>query len=111
MPKSVRNSWVLTLNVSLEYEKTEVNSEAVYATAEERDRLALAERRFIDDRVRKIIDLKRSVCEGGSGGGGDSFVIFNQKGIDPPALDMLAKEGILALRRSDLSPRSLLYSH
>lgn len=28
------------------------------------------------------------------------FVIFNQKGIDPMSLDMLAKEGILALRRA-----------
>lgn len=28
------------------------------------------------------------------------FVIINQKGIDPQSLDMLAKEGILALRRA-----------
>jgi T-complex protein 1 subunit zeta len=81
----------------LEYEKTEVNSEAVYKTAEERDRMVVSERKFIDDRVRKIIDLKRTVCGGADGG---SFVIVNQKGIDPPALDMLAKEGVLALRRA-----------
>lgn len=29
-----------------------------------------------------------------------SFVIINQKGIDPLSLDLLAKEGILALRRA-----------
>lgn len=29
---------------------------------------------------------------------GGSFVVINQKGIDPGSLDMLAKEGILALR-------------
>lgn len=29
-----------------------------------------------------------------------SFVLINQKGIDPMALDMLAKEGILGLRRA-----------
>jgi len=29
-----------------------------------------------------------------------SFVVINQKGIDPGALDMLAKQGILALRRA-----------
>lgn len=29
-----------------------------------------------------------------------SFVLINQKGIDPMSLDMLAKEGILALRRA-----------
>ena len=31
---------------------------------------------------------------------GETFVIINQKGIDPLALDMLAREGILALRRA-----------
>ena len=31
-------------------------------------------------------------------GGGGSFVVINQKGIDPGSLDLLAKEGILALR-------------
>ena len=29
-----------------------------------------------------------------------SFVLINQKGIDPMSLDLLAKEGILALRRA-----------
>ncbi|KAG5399308.1 hypothetical protein IGI04_021122 [Brassica rapa subsp. trilocularis] len=29
-----------------------------------------------------------------------SFVIINQKGIDPPSLDLLAREGIIALRRA-----------
>lgn len=28
------------------------------------------------------------------------FVVINQKGIDPISLDMLAKEGIMALRRA-----------
>ena len=31
---------------------------------------------------------------------GENFAIINQKGIDPLALDMLAKEGIMALRRA-----------
>lgn len=31
---------------------------------------------------------------------GQGFVVINQKGIDPMSLDMLAKEGILALRRA-----------
>ena len=34
---------------------------------------------------------------------GDSkkgFVVINQKGIDPMSLDMMAKEGIVALRRA-----------
>lgn len=29
-----------------------------------------------------------------------TFVVINQKGIDPLSLDMLAKEGIMALRRA-----------
>ncbi len=29
-----------------------------------------------------------------------SFVVVNQKGIDPMSLDLLAKEGILGLRRA-----------
>jgi hypothetical protein len=33
------------------------------------------------------------------GDSGKGFVLINQKGIDPLCLDMLAKEGILALRR------------
>lgn len=34
------------------------------------------------------------------GDGDKSFVLINQKGIDPISLDMLAKEGIIALRRA-----------
>ena len=44
-----------------------------------------------------MIELKRAVCTPANG---RSFVLINQKGIDPVALDMLAKEGILALRRA-----------
>ena len=48
-------------------------------------------------RVKKVIEFKRKVC------GDDknkSFVILNQKGIDPLSLDVLAREGIMALRRA-----------
>jgi len=96
MPKRVEDAHILTLNVSLEYEKTEVNSGFFYKTAIEREKLVAAERSFIDIRVQKIIDFKRSVCEGTT----KQFVVINQKGIDPLSLDLLAKEGILALRRA-----------
>lgn len=70
MPKRLKNCYILTCNVSLEYEKTyvsfvgvllavcaqphcsEVNSSFLYSTAEERDRMVEAERRFVDERVR-----------------------------------------------------------
>lgn len=62
MPKRLENCFILTCNVSLEYEKTEVNSDFFYKSAEEREKLVTAERKFIEDRVQKIIDLKRKVC-------------------------------------------------
>lgn len=73
-----------------------MNSGFYFSNAEERERLVASERVFTDERVRKIIELKKKVCDGTNKG----FVVINQKGIDPPSLDMLAKEGILALRRA-----------
>jgi T-complex protein 1 subunit zeta len=95
MPKRVNNAFLLTCNVSFEYEKTEENGTGMWTTPEEREKMVEMERKFTDDKVRKVIDLKRTVCKNG-----ESFVIINQKGIDPLSLDMLAKEGILALRRA-----------
>lgn len=95
MPKKVQNAHVLILNVSLEYEKTEVNSGFFYSNAKQREQLIQSERKFIDDKLKKIVDLKNDVCSNG-----DGFVIINQKGIDPMSLDILAKNGILALRRA-----------
>lgn len=96
MPKKVTNAYILTCNVSMEYEKSEVNSGFFYKTAEEREKLVLAEREFIDHRVQKVIELKKKLCDGTD----KHFVVINQKGIDPFSLDMLAKEGIMALRRA-----------
>ena len=95
MPDKLNNCWILTCNVSLEYEKTEVHSGFYFANAEQRDRLIMSERILTDQRCMKIIELKRQVCTKGEG-----FVVINQKGIDPVCLDMFAKEGILALRRA-----------
>ncbi|CCE62387.1 hypothetical protein TPHA_0C02340 [Tetrapisispora phaffii CBS 4417] len=97
MPQRVENAYVLILNVSLEYEKTEVNSSFFYSTPEQRDSLAASERKFVDEKLKKIIDLKNEVCGLDSDKG---FVIINQKGIDPMSLDVLAKHNILALRRA-----------
>uniref|UniRef100_A0A8C6KZ40 Chaperonin containing TCP1, subunit 6A (zeta 1) n=1 Tax=Nothobranchius furzeri TaxID=105023 RepID=A0A8C6KZ40_NOTFU len=96
MKKRVEDAYILTCNVSLEYEKTEVNSGFFYKSADEREKLVAAERKFIEDRVQKIIALKKKVCPGDEKG----FVVINQKGIDPFSLDALAKEGIVALRRA-----------
>lgn len=96
MPKRLENAYILTCNVSMEYEKSEVNSGFFYKTAEEREKFVLAEREFIEERVKKVIELKRKVCEGTD----KTFVVINQKGIDPMSLDMLSKEGIMGLRRA-----------
>jgi len=95
MPRSLENVHILTCNVSMEYEKAEVSAGFFYSNAEDRDKLVESERRFTDEKVRQIIDFKRRVCKEG-----ESFAIINQKGIDPVSLDMLAKEGIIALRRA-----------
>ncbi|EFO86591.1 CRE-CCT-6 protein [Caenorhabditis remanei] len=100
MPKHVRDAYILTCNVSLEYEKTEVNSGLFYKTAKEREALLAAEREFITRRVHKIIELKKKVVDNSPDGKNKGFVVINQKGIDPPSLDLLAAEGILALRRA-----------
>lgn len=89
MPKSLQNCYILTCNVSMEYEKSEVNSGFFYKTAEEREKMLQAEREFIEQRVKKVIELKKRLCDGTS----KSFVVINQKGIDPMSLDALAKAG------------------
>jgi len=96
MPKRLENCFILSANISLEYEKSEVNSGFFYSSAEQREKLVAAEREYTDERVRRIIELKKKVCDTPD----KTFVIINQKGIDPLSLDALAKEGIMALRRA-----------
>jgi len=94
MPTSLQQCYTLVCNVSLEYEQTETASGFAYSTAAERQALVESERQWLDERCREIIQLKRQVCTGN-----ETFCIFNQKGVDPLALDMFAKEGIFCLRR------------
>merc|ERR1719230_2086581 len=97
MPKRLENCYILTLNVSLEYEKSEVNAGFFYSSADQRDKLVESERKFTDEKVKKIIELKKKACTEENG---KTFVLINQKGIDPPSLEMLAHENIIALRRA-----------
>ncbi|KAJ6936260.1 hypothetical protein NC652_011095 [Populus alba x Populus x berolinensis] len=96
MKRRAENCFILTCNVSLEYEKSEINAGFFYSNAEQREAMVAAERRQVDERVRKIIELKDKVCSGTD----NNFVVINQKGIDPPSLDLLARAGIIALRRA-----------
>jgi T-complex protein 1 subunit zeta len=74
MPKRLENCFILTCNVSLEYEKrlvllpiiflifdSEENATVMYTSAEQREALIESERQFVDERVKKIIELKRLV--------------------------------------------------
>ncbi|XP_055113975.1 T-complex protein 1 subunit zeta-2 isoform X3 [Symphalangus syndactylus] len=87
---------IMEMKHKLGTDTKEVNSGFFYKTAEEKEKLVKAERKFIEDRVQKIIDLKDKVCAQSNKG----FVVINQKGIDPFSLDTLAKHGIVALRRA-----------
>ena len=45
--------------------------------------------------LKRVSCILLQVCQNG-----ETFVVINQKGIDPLSLDLLAKEGILGLRRA-----------
>jgi T-complex protein 1 subunit zeta len=96
MPKRLENCYILNCNISLEYERSEINSSFLYSNSNQREKMIAMEREVVDSKVRKIVNLKRTVCNAVN----KSFVVINQKGIDPISLDMLAREGILALRRT-----------
>ncbi|GMI28758.1 hypothetical protein TrCOL_g2174 [Triparma columacea] len=95
MPTALDNCHIMTCNVTFEYEKTEIQSGFFYSNAEEREKLVESERKWLDERCKEVVDFKRSVCKEG-----ETFVMVNQKGIDPLSLDIFAKEGILCLRRA-----------
>jgi len=95
MPKKLSKCRILTLNYDLEYMRSEINSGFYYSNADQREKMVEAERKWVDDKTKLVLDLKRKACKEG-----ETLVLINQKGIDPLALDLLAKEGILALRRA-----------
>lgn len=74
----------------------QVHSGFFYSTAEDREKLARSERKLTDDKCQKIVDFKRKVCKDN----GYGFAVINQKGIDPVCLEMLARDGIVGIRRA-----------
>lgn len=96
MSKHNKDCFILTCNIGLEWEKTEINSGFFYSTAQQREELVKAERASTDKKVKAIIDLKNEVC----GDTDKTFVMINQNGIDPISLDMLQKAGIAGIRRA-----------
>lgn len=94
MPKRLENCFILTCNISLEFEKSELAAGFFYSNAEEREKLIAAERAVTDDRVKQIIDLKRQV--------------LSQKTI---SIESVFRFAIQEIKRSSLSIRkaSILY--
>lgn len=41
---------------------SEVGANIMYTSAEQREKLVDSERKFVDERVKQIIELKRKVC-------------------------------------------------
>lgn len=95
MPSELENVCVMVSNMSLEYEKPEVNAEFCYSSAAQRDALAESEREFILEKARAIasfaLELKKE---------GKSMILVDEKGIDPFSLEVLSEAGVLALRRA-----------
>ena len=91
MPKKMEKVHILVLNVSLEFEDSVVKTIMPISNADEKEKMMLAERKFVDNKIRSIIDLRNAV-EG-------DFLLVNGKGIDGPSLDMLAHANISAVRR------------
>jgi T-complex protein 1 subunit zeta len=95
LPGRMENCYIMCLNVSLEYEKTEVHSGFFWSNADQREKLIASERQFTDDKVQQIVAFKEKLCKGTD----KNFVIINQKGIDPPSLEILSRAGIMGIRR------------
>jgi T-complex protein 1 subunit zeta len=51
MPSKLENCYIMCLNVSLEYEKTEVHSGFFWSNADQREKLIASERAFTDNKV------------------------------------------------------------
>ena len=64
MPSRLENCYIMCLNVSLEYEKTEVNSGFFWSNADQRQQLIESERAHTDEKVHKIVELKKKLCDG-----------------------------------------------
>lgn len=95
MPTEMEDVCVLTVSMSMEYEKPEINAEFVYNTIQQREEFAKAENDFILEKVESICVLARECKKKGK-----SLLLVNEKGIDPVSLEKLAAAGVLALRRA-----------
>ncbi|KAI5171494.1 T-complex protein 1 subunit zeta [Nematocida sp. LUAm3] len=99
MPKKITNVYILSTNLSFEYEKPEINSQFYYKSTAEKIEMEKEERRNILERVQKIISTMREIAEEAKDSQ-PNFMVITQKGIDAYALEVFAKYNVLALRRA-----------
>ncbi|WUR02765.1 T-complex protein 1 subunit zeta (CCT6) [Vairimorpha necatrix] len=96
MPTKLSDVVVMVTNMSLEYEKPEINAQFVYSSSKQREELVKNEREFILKKAQLIGEFADKI----KNEMGKSLLLISEKGIDPFSLDILAKHNILALRRA-----------
>lgn len=96
MPTSLENVAIIISNISLEYEKVEINAGFYYKSADQRQDLAENERMHIINRANRIVEFAEQLKKQT----GKNVVFITDKGIDPFSLEILAKANILGLRRA-----------
>ncbi|ELQ75459.1 Chaperonin complex component, TCP-1 zeta subunit (CCT6) [Trachipleistophora hominis] len=92
MPREVLKACILICNISLEYEKPEINTSLHFKSAAERESFVAGERAILNRKIDRILELKSAVESAGK-----KLVLMTERGIDLPALDRL--QGMLCLRR------------
>ena len=95
MPKNVEDATIMLLSEAIEVEETEVDTQV---NLESPDQL----QEFLDKEEQQLRDKVDQIVEAGAN------VVFCQKGIDDLAQHILAKEGILAVRRAKKSDLEFL---
>jgi len=86
MPKRVENAKVALIDKALEIEKTEFDAKINIESPEQMDAFLKQEEKMINDMVEKLVSKGANV-------------VLCQKGIDDLAQHMLARKGVLAVRR------------
>jgi len=87
MPKRIKKAKIALINAALEVKKTEISAEI-------RIREPTQMKAFLDQETRMLKDMVEKVKKAGAN------VLICQKGIDDLAQHLLAKEGIMAARRT-----------
>lgn len=96
MPKQLTEVCVIVSNMSLEYEKPEINAEFCYSDVYKREELATTENKFIVDKAMAVAKFAKQI----KAESGKDVLFITEKGIDLDSLDVLAAEGVLGLRRA-----------